>query len=263
MLFVISSEKQYSVRLKIFILFLFIITPEVIGQDLENQVDLGNKYFTEGEFEKAIQVYEKILGSGFEAADLYYNLGNAYFKSNKLNYAILNYERAILLSPNDEDIQHNLELARIFTVDKIDALPQFFLRQWHYAFVQLFSTDFWALLSIITFITFLMLFSLYLYINVFRVKKFSFWLSIVFLFISVSAFVFSYHHKEIVTNHNAAIVFSPVVTVKSSPDETGTDLFVIHEGIKVSIVDSLGNWTEIKLSDGNKGWLFSSTIEKI
>lgn len=250
-------------RLKIFILFLFIITPEIIGQDLENQVDLGNKYFTEGEFEKAIQVYEKILGSGFEAADLYYNLGNAYFKSNKLNYAILNYERAILLSPNDEDLQHNLELARTFTVDKIDDLPQFFIRQWHYAFVQLFSTDFWAFLSIITFITFLMLFSLYLYINVFRVKKFSFWLGIVFLFISVSAFVFSYHQKEIVKNHNAAIVFSPVVTVKSSPDETGTDLFVIHEGIKVSIVDSLGNWTEIKLSDGNKGWLLTSAIVRI
>ena len=256
------SEIQYSVRLKIFILFLF-ITPEIIGQDLENQVDLGNKYFTEGEFEKAIQVYEKILDSGFEAADLYYNLGNAYFKSNKLNYAILNYERAILLSPNDEDIQHNLELTRTFTVDKIDNLPRLFIRQWHYEFVQLFSTDFWALFSIITFITFLMLFSLYLYIDVFRVKKFSFWLSIVFLFISVSAFVFSYHHKEIVTNHNAAIVFSPVVMVKSSPDETGTNLFVIHEGIKVSVVDSLGNWTEIKLNDGNKGWLLTSAIARI
>jgi tetratricopeptide (TPR) repeat protein len=250
-------------KIKSLILILFFITPELNSQDFSKQINLGNKYFIGGEFEKAIQVYEEIISSGYEAADLYYNLGNAYFKSNKITLAILNYERAILLAPNDEDIQYNLTVARTFTIDKIEALPQFFISQWHHVLVNLFSSDKWAVISIISFITFLLLFSIYLYINIYRVKKISFWLSIIILIISVSAFIFSFHHKEIVTKHNTAIIFSPSVTVKSSPDESGTDLFVIHEGIKVSVVDSLGNWTEIKLSNGNKGWLPNSAIVRI
>jgi tetratricopeptide (TPR) repeat protein len=235
----------------------------IYAQDLSSIVEKGNQQYVEGNFEEAINTYESVLDSGYEAPELYFNLGNSYFKSHKLTPAILNYERAILLSPNDEDIAYNLNLARSYVLDKIDVLPQLFLKEWHLRVVRLLNSDNWAYLSIISFILFLFLFSLYLFKQGYRIKRVAFWFSLLLLFVSISAYVFSYHHKQLTTSHDNAIVFSPSVTVKSSPDESGTDLFLIHEGTKVIIEDTLGVWTEIQLEDGNKGWLYSSDIVKI
>lgn len=235
----------------------------ILAQDPQDLLVQGNNSYLEGNYEEAINSYETVLDSGYEAAELYYNLGNAYFKSHKITSALLFYERAHLLAPNDEDINYNLELAKTFVVDKIDVLPQFFLTQWHVKMVRLLNSDSWAVISIIGFILFLCLFSLYLFLNVYWIKKLSFWFGIIALFVAVSAFLFSYHHKKITYAHDNAIIFSPAVTVKSSPDDSGTDLFLIHEGTKVHVEDTLGNWSEIKLADGNKGWLPSITIVKI
>lgn len=244
-----------------FVVFLFSCT--LSAQDIFSLVEKGNQHYINEEFETAIQIYESVLDSGYEAAELYFNLGNAYFKSHKLTPAILNYERAALLSPNDDDIAYNLELARTYVTDNIDVLPQFFLKQWYTGLVRLLNTNRWAWISIIAFILFLLLFSVYLFNHGYRAKRVAFWFSLLLLFISVLTFVFSYQHHKMTTNHETAIVFSPSVMVKSSPDESGTDLFLIHEGTKVFIEDTLGIWTEIKLEDGNKGWLYTSDIEKI
>jgi len=233
------------------------------AQNLYSLVEQGNQQYVNGEFEAAIKTYENVLDSGYEAAELYFNLGNAYFKSHKLTPAILNYERAALLSPNDEDIAYNLELARTYVTDKIDILPRFFLKEWYTGLVRVLSSNNWAYTSIITFLLFLLIFSVYLFIHRYSLKRIAFWFSLLLLFISISTFVFSYHHNKITTSHDKAIVFSPSVTVKSSPDESGTDLFLIHEGTRVSIEDTLGIWTEVILEDGNKGWLLTSEIRKI
>jgi SH3-like domain-containing protein len=54
-----------------------------------------------------------------------------------------------------------------------------------------------------------------------------------------------------------------VVNVKSTPAEKGSDLFVIHSGLKVSITDHLNEWVEIRLPNGEKGWVLLSQIEEI
>lgn len=250
--------------MKRFIIFIIVFAGLTAqAQDLSPIIENGNQHYVDGRFEEAIHTYESILDSGYEAPELYFNLGNAYFKSHKLTPAILNYERAILLAPNDEDIAYNLDLARSYVLDKIDLLPQLFLKDWHLAIVRLLNSDNWAYVSIISFILFLFLFSLYLFKQGYRIKRVAFWLGLLLLFVSISGYVFSFHHKQLITSHDKAIVFSPSVTVKSSPDESGTDLFLIHEGTKVMIEDTLGIWTEIKLEDGNKGWIYSSDIEKI
>lgn len=255
----------YSPHLKNILLpFLaFSLSWTLPAQDIYTLVEAGNQQYINEEFESAIHTYESVLDSGYEAAELYFNLGNAYFKSHKLTPAILNYERAALLSPNDEDIAFNLDLARTYVIDKIDVLPQFFLKQWYTRLVRTLNPTIWAFISVITFVLFLLLFSIYLFTHRYRIKRVAFWFSLLILVISVSTFTFSYQHKKIATSHDAAIVFSPFVTVKSSPDESGTDLFLIHEGTKVFIEDTLGLWTEIKLEDGTKGWLQASDIRKI
>ncbi|MBE9511059.1 MAG: tetratricopeptide repeat protein [Bacteroidetes bacterium] len=233
------------------------------SQDIESLVAKGNQLYSDGNYEKAIQTWEELTESGYEAAPIYYNLGNAYFKSNKIAPAILNYERAKILAPHDKNINYNLELAQTYIVDKIDELPEVFYLRWYNNIVQRFSSNTWAIITIIAFVIFLVFFSIYLYAKSYSSKKTAFWFSTIFLLIWLCAFAFFWSGNKLVTDNNKAIVFSPSVTVLSSPDRSGTELFVIHEGTKVTVIDELNEWTEILLSSGTKGWLLSSSIEKI
>jgi len=64
--------------------------------------------------------------------------------------------------------------------------------------------------------------------------------------------------------HENGIIMAPSVTVKSTPNEKGTDLFILHEGRKVMIKDNtMKEWKEIQLEDGNVGWIPSNVIEII
>lgn len=245
------------------LLFTLAIMSVVWPMDPHTMVQKGNRFYQEGKYENAIRAYEEIIDSGYEAAELFYNLGNAYFKTNRISEAILFYERALLLAPGDSDIAFNLELANRFTIDKIEMLPQPFFIRWHLALVRLLSTDQWAVVSIIVFLTALIFFSLFLYRSAYVFRRFSFWFSMVLFFVALSSFIFARHHGRIITGKQSAIIFEPSVTVKSSPDNSGTNLFILHEGTKVRIEDNLGSWMKIKISDGNVGWIEKSTIEII
>lgn len=223
----------------------------------------ANEYYVAEEFPKAITLYENILNEGYESAALYFNLGNAYYKNGILTSAILNYERAKLLAPNDEDIQFNLDLVNQFVVDKIEPLPRPFFVNWWQSLINLHTSNDWALISIAAFIVTLFFAVVYIFSRSVGLKKLGFTLAIIFLIASLFAFGFSGSQKMKIINRHHAIILSPTVTVKASPAESGTPLFVIHEGLKVEITEELGDWFEIKLADGNSGWLLKSTLEKI
>lgn len=226
-------------------------------------LDKANKHYIAGEYEQAIDGYNEILGSNCESAEVYYNLGNAYYKTNQFTLAILNYERAKLLAPNDEDIQFNLDMANQYVVDAINPLPQVFFIRWWSNLTNKLSVDGWAKTSVISFILFLILAGLFVFTRKSLLKRLSFWCGILVIVISIFSFNFATRHKKRITEHNFAIITQASVTVKSSPAENGTDLFMIHEGLKVEIKDNLGQWLQIRLSDGNQGWLPSSSLERI
>ncbi len=226
-------------------------------------VDSANQQYQNGHYHQAIELYSQVLAAGKEAPGIYYNLANAYYKSNQLAPAILNYERARLRDPGNEDIRHNLKLARQQITDRIEKIPEFFLTRWFRQFINLFSSDQWAYISMATFLAFLLLFSLYLYAGRLALKKGAFWSSILTLAIAVSSFAFSLQQKQDIVRSQEAIVFDAKVTVRSSPDESGTELFVIHEGTKVYIEDRVSEWYEIELTDGSQGWLKRQSVEPI
>jgi tetratricopeptide (TPR) repeat protein len=223
----------------------------------------GNKLYAKGLYELAIDAYEQVVDSGYQASELYYNLGNAYYKSNNIPYAILNFERAKLLDPFDDDIKHNLALANAYVVDKIDAIPEFFLKKWIRNCANITSSDSWAKFSVSAFVIFLLFFLGYLFFYRPGLKKLSFWLAILLFFVSLSTFYFSLKRKQILTLNNSAVIITPTLTVKSSPNEEGNDLFIIHEGTVVYIEDSINDWNQIKISDGNKGWIKKTYLVKI
>ncbi|MDD4108343.1 MAG: tetratricopeptide repeat protein [Prolixibacteraceae bacterium] len=223
----------------------------------------ANTFFTSNDYQNAIIAYEQILESGQESAKLYFNLGNAYYKSGDINNAILNYERAKILAPQDEDIAFNLRLVNQFVVTDIEELPQPFFVRWQNSILNIYPVDTWSYISLGAFILFLLLLGLFLLSKSVSVRRMSFWLGVMAVFISLVTFSFASRQKNKINERNHAIIFCPRVTVKSAPSETGTDLFLLYEGVKVEISDSLSNWKEIKLSDGNVGWLPDSCIVKI
>ncbi len=249
---------------KIILFILFIIPVSIFAQENDTQLwEKANAYFTTEEYEKAVSLYEQILQSGEESAKLYFNLGNAYYKAGDVNSAILNYERAKVLAPNDEDIDFNLKIANQFVVTKIEELPKPFFLRWKNSIINKHTADTWAAISIGTFILFLILLGFFVFSRRIAIKRAAFWIGILAIILSGFTFSFANHQKKRIKNRNHAIVFCPRVTVKSSPTRTGTDLFLIYEGLKVEVTDSLNTWTEIKLADGNEGWLPDSCIVKI
>lgn len=226
-------------------------------------IQKANEHYTKEEYQKAIDGYNQILMAGIESPELYYNLGNAYYKTNQFTLAILNYERAKLLAPDDEDIEFNLLVANQKVVDSIQELPGIFIVRWWNSLINSQSTDSWAVLSITGFILFLTLVGLYFFAKSGDVKRVSFWAGCFLIVFTILSWSFAARQKSRLVNHSFAIVMQPTVTIKSSPSEKGTNLFVIHEGLKVRITDKLGDWLEIRLADGNKGWLLIESIERI
>lgn len=226
-------------------------------------IDSAAANYKAGNFEKSIELYQSLIDQGYQSSDIYYNIACSYFKVRDLPNAILFFERASLLNPGDEDISYNLEFSRSLIIDKIEVLPPFFLNQWYLSLRSLLSSNGWSYFSLGTFCLFLLLFLLYFFTRKMFIKKTSFWFGIIFFTVSVIGFLFAYKQYCLITDHKGAIIFNPSVTVKSSPDDAGTDLFILHEGTKVFLEENIGEWYRIKLHDGSVGWMKEKDFKKI
>lgn len=245
------------------ILVLSLMAQVGIAVTPDSLAEKGNQAFGEGQYETAAEYYEQVLDENLESSSLYFNLGNAYYKLNNVAGAILNYEKANKLDPNDEDIDFNLKLAGMRTVDKIETIPTFFISDWTIDLVNLYSEDTWGWLSmLLVWIGFVSL-SIYVVAKYSAIKKLFFGVGILFLAMSFVCFGLGNKKYNRLVHEQKAIVFSPSITIKSSPGENGNDLVVLHEGTKVMILDEVGGWNKIKLANGNVGWLPSSSIENI
>ncbi|NUN10602.1 MAG: tetratricopeptide repeat protein [Ignavibacteriaceae bacterium] len=222
---------------------------------LTSRIDSANKYYKKSDYVSAIRVYEEILHGGTVSAALHYNLGNAYYRTGKPGYAILNYERGLRLNPSDEDLLHNLEIARARLLDKEDVLPQFFLYAWWESVQSALTLNGWTILTYIFYLALIISVAVLYLSSSFSVRKyflyFSFATGILFLASGVNLAGKVYAGS----NTKYAIIILPSVSVRSAPDEKGTESFIIHEGLKVKVEDNLEGWLRIRLRDGNTGWL--------
>ena len=208
--------------------------------------------YIRNDFAASVEMYENILKNEGESSDIYYNLG------------VLNYERALLLNPGNSDIRFNLELARSKTVDKVIPSSKMFFVTWTQSLINTMSEKAWAHTGIIMFILMILALSLFIFGKRVVLKKVGFISAIFFLLVTILANIFASEQKSELINHDNAIIMAPSVTVKSTPNQSGTDLFILHEGRKVIIKDNtMKEWKEIKLEDGNVGWVPTNVIEII
>ena len=254
-----TMKKRRSVKTATAVLLMLLLP---LGAQAVTKAEADSAY-AQGHYQQAITDYQALLKQG-ASADLYYNLGNAYYRSENITQAVLNYERALLLSPGDRDIRFNLQLARSKTIDKIVPESEMFFITWYHALVNLMSVDGWARTAIFSLALVIVLSLVYLFSQPVWLRKIGFFGGITLLVVFVLANVFASQQKQSLIHRKGAIVMSPSVTVKSTPAANGTDLFILHEGTKVTITDgSMRDWKEIRLADGKEGWIESKKIELI
>ena len=249
-------------------LILMLMLPVASGASNDAYVDsLWNSAthaYVEGRWRDAVADYEMISGMGLESAALYCNTGDAYFKDGNVPMAILFYERALKLDPSYSDARYNLELLNGVIQDRIEAVPGFILKTWAKDICYIMDSNAWA-------VCFLVLLALALAMGLLFIlgatpagRRTGFFTGIVALLLALASLSFAFWQKSDYMSADYAIVMRPVTSVKSSPSaEASKDLFILHEGTKVKILDSVGSWINIELADGRQGWLSSKDMELI
>lgn len=226
-------------------------------------LDSGNAAYSKGNFQKASEYYEGIISLDYESPEVYFNLGNAYYKLDKIGMSVLNYERAKKLSPQDEDINFNLKLANQRTLDKIEPALKLFLEEWWGMLKSMHSEKTWGIRSMVCFMLFLFFLGIFITSRGLINKQFGFWLGLIFFVFSVISFSVSKSRHNDITNKNSAVMLSSSAEIKNSPDESGTKLFILHEGAKVSARETNGEWVKVELTSEKVGWVKKSQLEFI
>lgn len=215
-------------------------------------------------YDSAALIYQQIVDEDkMEAFELYYNLGNAYFKLNEIPSAILYYEKAKKIAPQNQDLAYNLALCNRMIPDKIETVPQLFFIKWYRAAYNALSVDSWAYLSLFIFVISLLLLAIVFMATSLRWRRLAFALSIIFIGLTLLSVGITHQKYKAFVQHKEAIVFSPSLTVKSQPSDSSVDIFVIHEGTKVQVLDEVGEWRKIKIQNGSIGWVLVKELERI
>lgn len=247
---------------KILVNILFIVTviPSFIKADSKSIMQTANEYYKNNRYQLAIDEYNKLLLDGFEGTSLYYNLGNAHYRLGKIGYAILYYEKALKLSPNDEDVKHNLALSKLNLKDKVDTLPPFFIFNILEGLLASFSITGWTIIVYIFFILGLLASIAYFFSRNITEQRISFFTGVVLTSVLILSIILLTVKMNKEFNVKDGIIIEPSVVVKSSPDYSSKDSFQIHEGLKVRLEDNVDDWVKIRLDDGKIGWIMQKSI---
>lgn len=219
--------------------------------------------YNDGDYPKAIEYYTGILENGQHSAELYFNLGNAYYKLNQIAPSIYNYEKALLLSPNDPEIKNNLAYAQNMTLDAIETMPETVLSKIYKNITKVLTFDQWSYAAVVFMILFVFLYIAFYYFTYATKKRIAFVGSIISLFISLIAVLFAFVQYNDFKAEQPAIIFANEVRIKSEPNERSEQIFVLHEGTKVNILEELNDWKKIKIVDGKTGWVTSESIKPL
>ena len=247
------------------LLFILLISFGAIlnAKNVEQDLQMANDFYANGNYKQAIVKYQEILDEENTSTDIYYNLGNCYYKTKNVPNAILNYEKALKLKPDNKDAIFNLAMANKLTVDKIDRLPELFIGNTWRNLVSSKTVDSWAYFTVGLIFLSLLFFVTYLLMQQVIIKKSSFYAGVIFLGFSLFTFLMASQHNSIIKQSYEAIIFKPTITIQSEPNSNSEALFTLHEGTKVTLLETSNEWSNIKLPNGNIGWIKSTNLEKI
>ena len=243
------------------ILYIFLLITQTFWA--QTAFDKGNNLYQKGNYQEAITAYESVVNSGQQSAELYFNLGNCFYKLNKVAPAIYNFEKALLLNPNDFEIQNNLSFAQKMTIDEVVEVPKVGFAKIIRDFTSSYHYDTWAWIAIVFSVLFLLCFLGYYFSNTTMLKRVFFTTMIFILLFAIISVFAGFFEKNQNNNDRPAIVFATITSVKSEPKSSAQDAFVLHAGTKVFVLESLNNYKKIQLLDLKQGWIEKSAIKEL
>ncbi len=246
---------------KIIVVLFLLVSSFSFAQTADDLFKNANALYKEGNYQKAIELYKQIESKKEVSSELYYNLGNAYYKLNKVAPSIYNYEKALQLDPLNEDAQNNLIIANRLTLDRIEELPRSIFQKINESIFQKLTYNSWAVITIILSFIAATLFLLFYFSYTPNKKRFYFSTSILAFLLLISGLAITFTQYNQTKNNVKAIVFSEEVSVKNAPTTDANEVFFLHEGTKVNVLDTVDNWRKIKLVDGKIGWVKNSSIK--
>ncbi len=252
--------KKYLLPIIVLLFFFFIST---LNADVNSVMQKGDELYKNNKYQLAVDEYNKLINQGYEGVSIYYNLGNAHYRLGKIGFAILYYEKALKLSPADEDIKHNLALAKLGMKDKVDTLPPFFIFNIWEGLLASFSVSGWTIIAYIVFILLLISITAYFFSRSVTQQRISFFTGagiFAILILTIVLLMVKMNKEFYIKN---GIILESSVTVKSSPDKSSKDEFILHEGLKVRLEDKVDNWVKIRLDDGKIGWILEKNLGEI
>lgn len=248
---------------KILVLALLFIYQLVSAQNANDIFANANNLYKEGKYEEAVSLYKQIEVLDKVSSELYFNLGNCYYKLNKVAPTIYNYEKALQLDPLNQDAQNNLVFAKRLTLDRIEALPKSVFQKFNENFLQKFTYNTWAIFCVLLSVIASILFLLFYFSYNSTQKRIYFTTSILSFIALISALTITYNQYNQAKNNIEAIIFSEEVSIKNAPTSNAEEVFTLHEGTKVKVVDTVDDWKKIKLIDGKIGWIVSKYLKEL
>lgn len=247
--------------MKVIIVFLIAICSVFTNAQNNALFKEGNTLYNEGKYNEAIEKYESILNTNEHSEALYFNLANAHYKLNNIAPSIYYYEKAKLLNPDDTEITNNLSFAQNMTIDAIDKVPEVGFSRIFKNMANTFSTDGWAKIAISGVFVFVLLFLFYHFTQRTSQKRISFITSIIAIGFGLFSVLMAYQKNGIEKSNNPAIVFAQESRVKADPNKTSEEVFRLHEGTKVQVLETYEDWHKIEISDKTTGWILAEDIK--
>ena len=249
--------------MKKIIFLLLLVANTLLAQSIEDIFYSANDFYKNEKFEKAIELYQQIESKGTISVELYYNLGNSYYNLNKVGPSIYYFEKALKLDPTNEDAQNNLIFAKRLALDNIQEIPKNIFQKINANYLQQLSFNQWAIVLVVFSFLACILFLLFYFANSPTIKRIYFGLSISSFLLLIICFSITYNQYSFSKNNKEAIVFAETSTVKNAPTFNSEEIFMLHEGTKVIVLDALDNWKKIKLADGKQGWIIAKEIKEL
>ncbi|MEA2043634.1 MAG: tetratricopeptide repeat protein [Bacteroidota bacterium] len=253
-------------QIQTILLLSILLATQVLAAQENSAINLlkeANTHYKNNEFIEAEKVYLQLMNSGISSPELYYNLGNTYYRLQKNTEAIYYYEKALIIAPDDKDIIHNLKHAKLSITERLEEVPKFFLLTFTNKIINSQTADSWALYSLFGFLLMLASILIYLFNKRRKYKVLGFTMAILLLVTTTASFIFSQNRLKTETDNPFGIIFTEAVALRSSPDETATVLIRVSAGHKVKVSEYSGNWAEIKLSNGQVGWVLKTDVRML
>lgn len=224
---------------------------------------VANEAYVEKDYQAAINGYEQILSVGLSSPAVYYNLGNAYFRQGHMGLAILNFERALKLNPEMDDAAFNLKLANLRISDRVNPVTEFPLVRWYKDFVHGRSSSGWGMWALVAVWLALVAGAFYLLSRALWIRRLSFGVMALLLVVSVVVLFFARMQYQYELSTSQGIIIVTNTYVKAAPEPSSTDLFILREGTKVTLLETENGWQKVKVPDdaGDKvGWVQADVL---